>query len=245
MNVKTKKLYEKFHEKTSTHNSIISNNNFTYKIIIPMLNKYIKSNEKILDIGCGSGTLCLYLASKKNNVLGVDISSNAINAANNSRKKLKLKNIKFKTMNFPDRIPNDKYSRVICSEVLEHIKDDILGLKQIYKLLTTKGIVIITVPSINAPMFKLGLATDFDKNVGHLRRYNINKLQSIIKKTGFVILETKKTEGLLRNFLFLNPIGGKFIKFIKYFMVDIFTTLDNISLKILGESQIIIVARKP
>lgn len=65
------------------------------------------------------------------------------------------------------------------------------------------------------------------------------------RKVGFDILETRKTEGVLRNFLFLNPIAGKFVRFVRFFVSDLITFLDNISLYIFGESQIFVVLRKP
>ncbi len=62
--------------------------------------------------------------------------------------------------------------------------------------------------------------------------------------TGFRIIETKRTEGLLRNFLFINPVAGKSIRFIKYIFVDIVTFFDNISLFLFGESQIFLILTK-
>lgn len=55
---KTQKAdYEEFHQKTGPSLKIIERTNFTYKIILKTFDKYINKNEKILDIGCGAGTL--------------------------------------------------------------------------------------------------------------------------------------------------------------------------------------------
>ena len=54
----------------------------------------------------------------------------------------------------------------------------------------------------------------------------------------------KKNEGILRNFLFLNPIAGKFIRFIKFFLVDVVTYLDNATVPLFGESDLIVVLEK-
>ena len=120
-----------------------------------------------------------------------------------------------------------------------------LALKKIYKLLNPQGKVIITTPSENAPLHKIGYAKGFDKRVGHLRRYTAGELATKSKNVGFIVLETKKTEGIIRNFLYLNPIAGKSIRFIKYFMVDVILWMDWLSLKFLGESDLIIVLEKP
>ena len=73
----------------------------------------------------------------------------------------------------------------------------------------------------------------------------MEELEKKSKKAGFEIIETKKTEGVVRNFLYLNPVAGKFIRFIKYFLVDIVTGIDWFSMKLFGESDLIIVLEKP
>lgn len=148
-------------------------------------------------------------------------------------------------MNFPLQAPKEIFDRIICFEVIEHLEDDMLVLNKVYKLLKPKGKSIITTPSSNAPLHKFGYAKKFDKRVGHLRRYTMEELSSKSKNVGFKIIETKKTEGIIRNFLYLNPIAGKSIRFIKYFMVDVLLWLDWLSMKLFGESDLIIVLEKP
>ena len=237
--------YEEFHKNTSPSYKIIDKANFTYKIILKTFDKYIDKNEKILDIGCGAGSLAFYYASKGNKVVGIDISGSAIESAKKSAKLLKLKNIEFEVMNFPTQALREKFDRVICSEVIEHLEDDTLALDKIYKLLKPHGKAIITTPSKNAPLHRLGYAKNFDIRVGHLRRYTMEELVKKSKKAGFKIIETKKTEGVVRNFLYLSPIAGKFIRFIKYFLVDVVLEVDLLSMKLFGESDLIIVLEKP
>lgn len=237
--------YDKFHKATTVQSKIINDNNFTYRIILKIINKYLTYPSNILDIGCGAGALALYYAGKGNDILGIDISQKAVDSANESAKYIGLQNIRFKKMNFPKEIPDEKFDFIIFTEVIEHLEDDLLALKKIFSLLKSGGIVVISTPSKNAPLHKLGLAKDFDTQVGHLRRYTINELAHEINACGFKILETKKTEGILRNFLFLNPIAGKLVRFIKFFLSDWVTWADNISLKLFGESNIFIVAQKP
>jgi SAM-dependent methyltransferase len=239
------KLYEIFHHNTNLQTKIISKNNFTYRIILSVVDKYLKKGNKILDIGSGAGTLCLYYGSNGYEVLGIDISQKAIIAANASAEYLGLKNVKFSQMNFPHETPKDKFDFIIFTEVIEHLEDDDLALKKIFSLLNSKGIAIISTPSKNAVLYKLKLATEFDKRVGHLRRYTIQELVSKCKKNRFTIRESRKTEGVIRNFLYLNPFAGNAIRFIKYFLVDLVLFIDSISMKLFGESNIFVVVQKP
>lgn len=153
-----RKKHEIFHESTSIQKKIINEKNFTYRIIFNVLNKYIRKNKKILDVGCGSGTLSLNLASKGNKVLGIDISGKAIAACRESARIIGLNNAEFKRMDFPNDIPKAKFDYIICCEVIEHLKNDELALEKIFSVLNKNGIAIISTPSENAPLYKLGMA---------------------------------------------------------------------------------------
>lgn len=238
------KLYEDFHEQSSVQKKIIRRDNFTYRNIIKIIEKNLFNCKSILDIGCGAGTLALYLANKGYKVDGIEISKKAIVSCKESAEFLNLENVNFSVMNFPKQTPSKKYDLIICSEVIEHLQDDNLALRKIHSLLNKNGKAIITTPSINAPLYRLNLANDFDKRVGHLRRYSLDSLVSCCEKAGFKIISKGKTEGVFRNFLFLNQYVGKSLKIIKYFISDIVTFIDNISLKIFGESDVYVVVKK-
>ena len=68
-----------------------------------------------------------------------------------------------------------------------------------------REILIITTPSSNAPLYRLGLATEFDKKVGHIRRYTQSELRQKAKAAGYKIVYEQKNEGIVRNFLFFKP----------------------------------------
>lgn len=239
--------YDNFHDKTKSQHRVISRNNFTYRHTIYFIDKYlINKNKRVVDIGCGAGTLCFYIAKRVNFVLGLDISPKAIVACKESSRILGLsKIIRFKVTDFPNEPLNEKFDVVIFTEVIEHIKNDNIALKSIYNMLNKGGIVIISTPSLNAPLYKLGYAKGFDRKVGHFRRYTLEGLSNQCRENGFNILESKKVEGVLRNFLFINPVGGKLIRTIKFFLSDVVTYLDNLLIPIFGESNIVIVAQKP
>jgi len=240
------KTYEDFHKSSSIQKKIISPKNFTYRIILNEINNYLEQAKEVLDIGCGVGTLSFYLANKGKEILGIDISEKAIEICRESSKKLELeKKTIFKKMNFPNELPGKRFDLVLLLEVIEHQKKDDLVLKKVFQLLKPGGVVIISAPSKNAPLHKLGLTNEFDKRVGHLRRYELSELKNKCQKVGFKIIATKKTEGIVRNFLYLNPIAGKFIRFIKFFIADLIMGIDKISLLLFGESDLFIIAQKP
>jgi ubiquinone biosynthesis O-methyltransferase len=245
LNRTNKKLYEVFHQNTQSQSHLIDKHNYTYHIIVNVIDKYLESSKNVLDIGCGSGTLTFYIANKGKNVLGIDISSKAIKACRQSAAMLNLENkTRFEVMSFPNQIPKGKFDLVIFMEVIEHLDNDDLSLNKIYSLLKKDGILIISTPSKNAPMYRMGYAKEFDKRVGHLRRYTKDELVKKCIRAKFSIIETKRTEGLFRNFLFLNPYAGKMIRFIKYPLSLIAIFIDQIFLSLFGESDIFVIVQK-
>jgi len=207
----------------------------------------LEGKENILDVGCGVGTIDFFMANKGKKVTGIDISYKAITLCKANAKLLNLSGrLDFFSGDFLSLRISGKFDLIICIEVLEHIKEDNLVIKKIYELLARNGVLILSVPSKNAPLYKIGLATEFDKKVGHLRRYSFEDLESLITGEGFFAKEVIKTEGLLRNLLFLNKTAGMIVRVLNRvgFLSDIVTFFDNLSIPLFGESNIIIVARK-
>ncbi|MDP1743517.1 MAG: class I SAM-dependent methyltransferase [Candidatus Amesbacteria bacterium] len=236
-------FYDNFHHGIKIQKKVIPSNNFTYRHTIATLAPLISGNKKtILDYGCGVGTIDFYLASKGCSVLGVEMSKKAIDACNASSEAIGVSTLaKFDSI-------NKKISRtfdiVICSEVIEHVPKDMNLLIKLSKNLKKGGDLVVTTPSVNSPLYRLGLANEFDKRVGHLRRYNSEDLANQIKSIGFKINNQKKEEGILRNSLFLFPFLGWIIRFLKGPLSDIVTFIDDLLVVIFGESDIVIVAQK-
>ena len=197
----------------------------------------------ILDYGCGVGTIDFYLASNGHKVLGLDISNTAIDSCRLSAMAMGLnKSAKFE---ITGRKLNDKYDLILCSEVIEHVPGDVSLIKRLSKRLKKGGKLLISTPSENAPLFKLGLASNFDKRVGHVRRYNQEKLVKLIDETGLKITKIKLVEGILRNSLFVFPTFGVIVKFLKGPLSDLTETIDSILVKLFGESNIFVIIKKP
>jgi SAM-dependent methyltransferase len=249
MYTKTKlKFYDVFHKTTTVQKRIIKPNNFTYRIIIQVLNKYIGSKKglRILDYGCGAGTLSFYLSSLNHFVVGIDASKKAVEIARKSAKALNLQDKStFYTLEETNWKNSDyKFDFIICIEVIEHVLKDVQLIRDLRSKLKKSGTLILSTPSINAPLYRLGYSKKFDQRVGHIRRYDPEKLTSLISSSGFKNVELKKTEGILRNSLYLIPAFGKLIRFIRGPLSSIITLLDNITLKIFGESDLILIAQK-
>ncbi len=241
-----KEKYEKYHTNRKIQRKVIDKQDFTYRSLLSFIDKYANRKKKILDIGCGVGTIDLYLAKEKKDVVGIDLSQNGIKIARKNMKKFGLsRKLRFIVTNFPNVIPKGRFDLIICSEVLEHLTQDKLAVMKIKGLLNKNGVVVASSPSKYAPLYKMGLLQKFDSDVGHLRRYTLESYTQLFKSVGFQVLETKKTEGILRNFLYTNTLGGFLLKIIKRRPFStIVSFFDDLTIPLLGESNIFLIAQK-
>lgn len=89
------------------------------------LNKLVSETGamKIHEVGCGEGNLCVIWAKQNRVVVGSDFSQQVIAKAMDNAKKSNV-DIQFKAVSIYDLTPEkDAAELIVCSEVLEHLKD--------------------------------------------------------------------------------------------------------------------------
>ncbi len=238
-----------YSNKIKIQKEVISDYNYTYNHLIRFLNEtsgYIDS-KNILDVGCGVGTLSLYIASKRKKVIGIDISKNAIAIAQKSAKFLNLDNcIKFINKDILDYNTNFKFDFILCSEVIEHNKNVLLMLKKIKTFMKKDGVLFVTTPLDTAPLYRWGLLHKFELRVGHIKRYSEKSIKKLIYKSGLEINKISFEEGVLRNLLFTNRVFNLLIKLLNnsQIMSYCFSTIDNVFKIIFGPSNIFLILKK-
>tara|TARA_X000000368_G_scaffold79455_1_gene59467 strand:+ start:524 stop:1222 length:699 start_codon:yes stop_codon:yes gene_type:complete len=95
----------------------------------PVRTNFIKTRvnleeKSIIDVGCGGGLLCENLISKKNKVLGIDMSKEAIEIAK-THQSLKNLKIEYQHISLDELLKNSKkkYDVLTCLELIEHVPD--------------------------------------------------------------------------------------------------------------------------
>ena len=99
-------------------------------------------NLKILDIGCGGGLLSEPMSRLGADVTGIDASQKNINVAkiHSSKKKLKIKYI----CSSPEKLNiKEKFDIVLNMEIIEHVYDVNIFLKNSSKFLKKNGIMFV------------------------------------------------------------------------------------------------------
>ena len=156
------------------HKNGMNKDNFYFKAKTELIDKIIKdlnykNRIKILSVGCGLGEEIEAL-NKYGKVYIIDINKKALDLipkkCYKQKKVMDARNLKFK----------DNYFDLICAlDVIEHIKEDELVVKEFKRVLKKKGNVIVTVPSFNS------LYSSHDKALGHIKRYNKKEIEILFK----------------------------------------------------------------
>jgi 2-polyprenyl-3-methyl-5-hydroxy-6-metoxy-1,4-benzoquinol methylase len=100
-----------------------------------------KKTDIFLSLGCGIGRNLLYLSPQIKKGIGIDISFRAINTAQKAKKKLGIQNINFFCQDATEI--NFKADKIICFDLLEHLKKPQKIFKVINKNLKKNGKALI------------------------------------------------------------------------------------------------------
>jgi 2-polyprenyl-3-methyl-5-hydroxy-6-metoxy-1,4-benzoquinol methylase len=142
---------------------------------------YIKGD--VLEVGCGEGRGVSTLLENASTFTAVDKIADLIEGLQR-----KYPSGKFISMNIPplDGLKDNTYDAVVSFQVIEHIKDDLLFLKEIHRVLKPGGIALITTPNR-----KMSLS----RNPWHVREYLSGELSSLAAG----IFSDVEMNGLLRR----------------------------------------------
>ena len=108
----------------------------------------------ILDVGCGGGLVCEPLARMGGIVTGLDADSKAIEVAN---KHAKAESLKINYINNDLANLEGKYDVILALEIIEHVNDIPLFIKQCIARLKPNGLLIMSTINRTPKSFALGI----------------------------------------------------------------------------------------
>lgn len=139
----------------------------------------------VLEIGAGLGNITTLLTIHKP-FLATDKDPNLVKIL---RKKFKnKKEMSFGVLDIERGYSKNKmnfFNSVFSVNVLEHIKNDVVALKNMKRVLKPGGVVVLLVPANHFAY------TQLDRELGHFRRYSKKELQDKLREAGFVDIRIK------------------------------------------------------
>jgi SAM-dependent methyltransferase len=161
-------------------------------------------DKVILDMPCGRGFyLNMLRYVSKATIIGAELEWDVIKKAQANVGHLDIPLQQANLYHLP--YADNSFDAVILSEILEHVDDDVAGLREAYRVLKPNGIVAVTVPHANYPFWwdpiNKTLETVFKTHIqhgifagiwaNHVRLYTPNELRSSLEMAGFKVEEER------------------------------------------------------
>lgn len=168
------------------------------KIIFDLILMQLPQHHRtqILDVGCGTGCNIQKLNSHGyNNVIGLDISQAALRFCQTQNVK---KTVCGDVILLP--FPDNSFDMSLALDLIEYVQDDLAALKELARILKPGGSLVIF-----APAYKF-LWSFHDEAKHHIRRYEINDLQSKMQQAGLSITKLTYANTFLFPLVFAERI---------------------------------------
>ena len=131
---------------------------------------------RMLEVGCGNGSILTYLKQNGVDIEGGDIFAEGLKCCQQNNSLIKLYQLDILALPF-----SDDYDIIGSFDVLEHLDQDEKALAEINRALRPGGKLIITVPAFRF------LWSYFDERSKHKRRYSKKEIIAKLERNGFRI----------------------------------------------------------
>ena len=158
-----------------------------YRWIIDTIKPYV--GDKVIEVGSGAGSFSKFLRGLKPTELTLIEPSKSMhtklteNTHSTDTTKVTVLHGYLKTLSA--KVARLKLDTAVYINVFEHIDDDQAEAKRVAKLLESGGHLIIFVPALQ------GLYSNFDKSIGHYRRYTKKDLRALCKAADLEIVRLR------------------------------------------------------
>jgi 2-polyprenyl-3-methyl-5-hydroxy-6-metoxy-1,4-benzoquinol methylase len=141
--------------------------------------------SKVLDIGCGSGKLVKYLRTKGVEAYGIEPSTALFDEF------LKNEPFFFKgaVADFIIKNPGARFDLIIAADVIEHVEQPVMLMRDIAGLLSPGGIVFISTPDVNSVFARVAGKRWHYYNRYHLSLFSKQSLGRLAQAYGLMKIE--------------------------------------------------------
>lgn len=161
-----------------------------------LIERYAQPGDRVIDAGCGAGTLSFEAAKIASHVDGIDGAERMIELARATAADRDVGNVSFDVALFETLSERaGQYDLALCSSVLEYLPDLEVEIARLTALLRPGGRLILSLPNgrsryrrFEALAWRLTGRPRYYRHVRHVP--SSTEVREILKRLGFVVLET-------------------------------------------------------
>lgn len=128
-----------------------------YKTKLAKTGKRLRPTDRVLEVGCGTGTTALHHAAQVASVHAADLSSRMIEIARTKAKDAGASNVTFEVGGIETfETEAEPYDAVLAHSVLHLVEDVPSALERLHRTLRSGGLLVLTVPCLGdtVPWFR-------------------------------------------------------------------------------------------
>ena len=179
----------------------------------------LEPGDLVLDAGAGFGRHAFETARRGGRVVALDYAADEVQGTRNT----------FAAMVEAGEIPPDRYvsvlrgdatrlpfddgtfDRVVTSEVLEHIQDDVTAIRELVRVLRPGGVLAVTVPAWLPEKINWMLSDEYHAPKspgGHVRIYSATELKAKLRTAGLMVRASHHAHALHSPYWWLKCAYG-------------------------------------
>ncbi|WP_240487241.1 class I SAM-dependent methyltransferase [Actinomadura flavalba] len=154
----------------------------------------VTPGERVMDMGCGAGRHAFELYRRGADVVAFDMDADELAGVETMFGAMRLEGevpeggnattVQGDALDLP--FPDGHFDKIIASEVLEHIPDDMRAMRELLRVLRPGGQLAVTVPAWLPERLCWALSEDYHTAPGgHVRIYTRAELEAKLKSIGF------------------------------------------------------------
>lgn len=172
------------------------------RVITEIKNQDLDIDVNVLDAGFGFGLAMFYLSKKFPywSITGYELDDEFVNGAKKIKESINLENLTIIKKDLQEITDYSKFDLIYSSDVLEHIEDDVMVLKNFHRALKPNGRLILHLP------YRYNLSKRIFpwfrnyKTPDHVREeYTIKEITNKLIQTGFSVDSFQYGYGLLKG----------------------------------------------
>ncbi len=166
-----------------------------YETTLEQTRSHLTKDDKVLEIGCGTGSTALKLSQDVNHITAIDYSIEMVEIAKGKAKEQQVENIDFIQSDLTtDQFADNSFDAILAFNLIHLLQDPEQDIQRLSKLLKPGGIFISKTAFLGQgfslfrpiiPIMRLlGLAP-------YVKIFKTSDLEQMFKNQGFQIIDTK------------------------------------------------------